>query len=158
VVCYGGPLSYVFYGAARAMEQMLRVTKPGGYVLLSVMSFAGATRRLLGAIYDIYRAAGLDAVEEVVRTGDQRGVSAPSGHHCRMYRWSDLKALLDRHPCEIVAASAANFLSVQNEELLEEARADERFWEALLEWEVGFCEQPGALDGGTHIIAVIRRM
>lgn len=157
VVCYGGPLSYVFDQADRAMEEMLRVTKPGGHVLLSVMSLGGATRRFLGAIYDIYTEVGPDAVEEVVRTGDQRGVTAPGGHHCRMYRWANLKALIDRHPCEIVAASAANFLSLQNEELLEEVRRDERFWETLLEWEIGFCKQPGALDAGTHIIAVVRR-
>ena len=156
-VCYGGPLSYVFDGADRAMEELLRVTRRGGHVLLSVMSLAGATRRFLGAIYDIYEEAGPEAVEEVVKTGDQRGVTAPSGHHCRMYRWADLEALLERHRCEIVAASAANFLSVQNEELLGEVQTDERFWGALLEWEVAFCEQPGALDGGTHIIAVVRR-
>ncbi len=75
-----------------------------------------------------------------------------------MYRWKDLEALLRRHPCEVVASSATNFLSVQNEELLEEVREDARFWEVLLDWESHFCAQPGALDAGTHIIAVVRRV
>ncbi len=157
VVCYGGPLSYVFDGADRAMEEMLRVTRRGGYVLLSVMSLGGATRRHLGSVYDLYREVGMEEVQRVVDTGDLRGDASQNDHHCRMYRWADLEALLERHPCEIVAASAANFLSVQNEGLLEEVRTDERFWETLLQWEEGFCEQPGALDGGTHIIAVVRR-
>ncbi len=157
VVCYGGPLSYVFDGADRAMEEMLRVTKRGGHVLLSVMSLGGATRMFLGSVYDLYREVGMEEVRRVVDTGDLHGVASRSGHHCRMYRWADLEALLDRHPCEIVAASAANFLSVQNEALLEEVRGDEGFWKTLLEWEIGFCGQPGALDAGTHIIAVVRR-
>ena len=61
------------------------------------------------------------------------------------------------HLYEVVTASASNFLSVQNEVLLEEARRDPVFWETLLEWESRFCEQSSALDAGTHIIVVIRR-
>jgi hypothetical protein len=99
----------------------------------------------------------MEEVRRVVDTGDQYGVTAPDGHHCRMYRWEDLKALLERHPCEVVSASAANFLSVQNEALLEEARRDPVFWETLLEWESQLCELTGVLDAGTHIIVVIRR-
>lgn len=157
VVCYGGPLSYVFDRADDALAEMLRVTTPGGHVLFSVMSLAGATRRFLGAIFDLYREMGMEAVRRVVDTGDQYGVTAPGGHYCRMYRWEDLKALLDRHPCEVVSTSAANFLSVQNEALLEEAHRDPLFWETLLEWESRFCEQSNVLDAGTHLIVVIRR-
>lgn len=97
-------------------------------------------------------------VQKVVDTGDLYGAASTNKHHCRMYRWADLKALLERHPCEIVAASAANFLSVQNEDLLEGVGRDRGFWETLLAWEFHFCEQPGALDAGTHIIAVVRRV
>ena len=34
---------------------------------------------------------------------------------------------------------------------------DVRFWRTLLWWEARLCEQPGVLDAGTHIIAVVRR-
>ena len=77
VVCYGGPISYVFDRADDAVEEMLRVTRPGGYVLLSVMSLTGATRRFLGAVHDIYQKVGLEAIQEVVDTGDQYGAIAP---------------------------------------------------------------------------------
>jgi SAM-dependent methyltransferase len=157
VVCYGGPLSYVFDRADDALAEMLRVTRPGGNVLLSVMSLAGATRRFLGAIFDLYREVGGEEVRRVVDTGDQHGVTAPGGHYCRMYLWEELKALLERHPCEVVAASAANFLSVQNEAVLEEVQRDPVFWETLLEWETRFCEQSSVLDAGTHMIVAVRR-
>ena len=80
---------------------------------MSVMSVAGAARRFLEAIFDLYREMGMEEVSRVVYTGDQHGVTTPGGHHCRMYRWEDLKVLLERHPCEVVAASDANFLSVR---------------------------------------------
>ncbi len=156
VVCYGGPVSYVFDRADDAIAEMLRVTRPGGHVLVSVMSLAGSTRRFMGSIFDLYREVGMEEIQKVIETGDLYGATAPGGHRCRMYRWEDLKALLERQPCEIIAASAANFLSVQNEALLEEARRDQRFWEALLDWESRFCEQPGALDAGTYIIVALR--
>ena len=70
------------------------------------------------------------------------------GHVCRLYRWTDLERLLSGHPCRVVAASAANFLSVANEHW------DDRF----LELEVAACREPGALDGGTHIVAVLERL
>jgi len=65
----------------------------------------------------------------------------------RLYRWSDLERLFSRHACCVVAASAANFLSVGNEQW------DDRF----LELEIEACRQPGALDGGTHSVAVLER-
>ena len=30
-------------------------------------------------------------------------------------------------------------------------------WEAFLRWEIDFGKEPGALDGGTHILAVVQR-
>lgn len=120
------------------------------------MSLVGATRRFLAPVVDLYHEVGVEEIQKVIDTGDLYGAAALNGHRCRMYRWADLEALLQRHPCEIVAASAANFLSVQNEALLEEASRGPRFWQALLDWESRFCEEPGALDAGTHIIAAIR--
>ena len=52
------------------------------------------------------------------------------------------------HACRVVTASAANFLSVGNEEW------DDRF----LDVEIEACRESGALDGGTHIAAVLERL
>jgi SAM-dependent methyltransferase len=41
-VCYGGPLSYVLDRADDALAELVRVTRSGGYVLVSVMSTIGA--------------------------------------------------------------------------------------------------------------------
>jgi len=158
VVCYGGPLSYVFNRADQAIDELLRVTKPNGYLLLSVMSLAGAMRRFLAGILALAQEYGaqrgiLDVLESGNLTGDIN-----QGHPMHLYRSEELLALLQQHACECVAASAANFLSPGNEAALADCMADKTIWQAVLAAEVALCQQPGALDGGTHIIAVVKRL
>jgi hypothetical protein len=78
------------------------------------------------------------------------------GMPMHLYSWTELGELLDRHPCNLAAASAANFLSIRNDEFCESWLQDPAMWRQLLAWEVRSCAQPGAIDGGTHIIAVVR--
>ncbi len=145
VVCFGGPLSYVLGEADRALAELLRVTRPGGHVLLSVMSLLGAARAFFDQLLPLVEKFGWQrAVTDIFATGDL-DAEINNGHVCRLYRWSDLERLLARHPCRVVSASAANFLSVGNDAW------DERF----LEVEIEACREPGALDGGTHILAVV---
>jgi SAM-dependent methyltransferase len=157
VVCYGGALSYVFERAGDALSELLRVTKPGGKVLLSVMSLLGSTRRFLPGILAIAQQHGVEVVQRVNATGDLDGTLAGT-HKCHMYRWAELEALLRQHPCTLLGASAANFLALGNEEALREIEANSALWAAFLQWEVEFGQEPGARDGGTHIIAVVERM
>jgi SAM-dependent methyltransferase len=156
VVCYGGALSYVFEQAGDALGELLRITKPSGYVLLSVMSLLGSTRRFLPGVLAVAREHGVEVVQQVNATGDLTGALAGT-HTCHMYRWAELERLLQRQPCAVVAASAANFLALGHEETLQEVECDPALWDTFLQWEVEFDREPGALDGGTHIIAVIQR-
>jgi len=156
-VCYGGPISYVFDRADEAVGELVRVTKPGGHILLSVMSLIGSTGELLPGVVEVAREQGVDAVERVMVTGDVYGNVAAGGHYCRMYRWSGLQQLLSRQPCTIVAASASNHLAVANDAVLQGIVDDAPLWQAFLGWEEDLCQEPGALDGGTHIIAIVRK-
>ncbi len=155
-VCYGGPLSYMGSRLDRAVDELLRVTKPGGPILLGVMSLVGTCHTFVGAIFDEMREVGADATDAVVATGDIGADIRPS-QHMHMFRWSELRALLLDHGCEILAASASNCLSVGNDGTLASIRGDDAVWEMFLRWEVDHCAEPGAIDAGTHIIAVVRR-
>jgi SAM-dependent methyltransferase len=156
VVCYGGPLSWVLEGADRALDELLRVTKAGGQVFLGVMSRFGSLRAFLAAAAEEIEVYGLRDTQDIVDTGH-----LPENHSTlgpmHLYTWAELRALLERHPCDIVAASAANFLSIGNDETCERwIRDDPAVWERLLAWELAACAEPGAIDGGTHIVAVVR--
>ena len=156
-LCYGGPLSYVMERADDALSELLRVTKPGGPLLLSVMSKVGATRVFLPGVLEFLRLHGPDAAEEVIETGILPKDFA-RGHAMKMYTWAELQELLARHGCEIIAASASNHLTTSHtEEVGEVYEQEEEVWGRLLEWERKVCGEPGNLDGGTHIIAVVRR-
>jgi SAM-dependent methyltransferase len=153
-VCIGGPLSYVCDRAGDGLAELLRVTRPGGHVVLSVMSKLGAARRYLPAVFELWDEFGLAATQAVMETGDL-SAEINAGQQMHMFTWAELRELLESRPCTIVAASAANFLSPREDELLDRL-PDER-WEAFLRWELACCREPGALDGGTHILAVVRR-
>ena len=155
-VAYGGPVSYVMERADEAVAELLRVVRRGGHVLLSVMSLVGAARKYSATTIRWARDRSLEEIEELLRTGDQTG-DISAGHHCHMYRWSELQALLGRHACRVVAASAANWLSVNQQEALQEIVDDPVMWQTFLRWEEELCREPGALDGGTHIIVVIEK-
>ena len=156
VVCYGGPLSYVFDQADLALAQMLRVLRPGGHLLLSVMSLLGTTRHFLASVVEAAFQHSLEAVDAVSTAGDLTG-EVSRGHRCHMYRYSELRQLLEHHNCTIKAASASGFLSMSDEETLRIAYSRRDLWDALLKWELDYCREPGAIDGGTHIIAVVQK-
>ena len=152
VIAFGGPLSYAMDQADRGLSELCRVTRPGGHVLLSVMSCPGAVRAFLPQLLDEVRRFGVEHGENVVHTGDLAR-DTNNGHECHMYRWSELARLLERHG-EIVSASATNFITAENAEALDTASDAER--EQILRWEMELCREPGALDGGTHMLAVLK--
>ena len=109
VVAYGGPLSYAFEDAEPSLAGLLRIVRPGGRVVASVMALIG-TLRMFVRIIPGYAANGrLDELKAVMATGDNR--LDTGGHPCRMFRWSEIEAMAARLPCAVLGASASNNLS-----------------------------------------------
>ena len=155
-ICYGGALSYVMDRAGDALAELVRVTKPGGYVLVSVMSLVGTAGSSLSTFLDLIEEFGLDSLDREIATGDLFGATS-RGHRFHMYRWSELEALLKTQDCEIVGKSAAGFLANNNEDALTAFERDPELYEWFLHWEIEYSQEPGAIDGGTHMIAIVRR-
>ena len=95
-------------------------------------------------------------MQAILNTGDLPTHHSSMGMPVHLFSWADLRSLLEQHPCDLVVASAANLLSIGNDEICERWLHDPKMWERFLSWEVTSCAQPGAIDGGTHIIAVVR--
>jgi SAM-dependent methyltransferase len=149
VVAYGGPLSYVFEDADEALGGLLRI---GDRVLASVMSTLGSWRFFLPSIIDQVDTLGLDATDAIIETGDLRLEQGLSPHFCQMYRWSEVSALVERCGGTLLAASASNCASMTDEEQLERIGTDPEHWRRFVEHEIRACREPGALDGGSHIV------
>ena len=157
-LAYGGPLSHVFQEAERCFADLLRVTRPGDLVVASVMSLVGAYRHFLPEVADIDERLGLQANDEVIRTGDTRLVGSERGHVCRMFRWSELVALFRQHACRLVAASAGQWAALGPLDVLERIAADPEWWARFLDREEAMCAEPGVLDGGLHILFALEKL
>jgi SAM-dependent methyltransferase len=134
VLAYGGPLSAVCGCAAGVLRGLLRVVAPDGVVVASVLSLLGAWR---------HHPPGLD--------GQDGGEST-----ARRYRWSDVVALVDEAGGQLVDGSASNWASAGDPDALAHLAADRDRWRRFLEHEVAACAEPGARDGGTHILFAAR--
>ena len=153
VVCYGGALSYVLEQADDALAEMLRVLKPNGYLLLSVMSLIGTTQAHFEDITTIPN------FPQLVNRVNSNGL-LDSNNHIKMYRANELRLLLQNHHCEVVDMSASNCLSTnrQHRQQFLEQMVTSDAWTDFLQWELDFCAEDGCLDSGTHLIAIAQKI
>jgi ubiquinone/menaquinone biosynthesis C-methylase UbiE len=149
VVCFGGPLSYVVDRAEDGVSELVRVTKPGGHVLLSVMSLVGAVVHFLPILLDLARRDGVPKNEQIIRMGLLPDEPDYGHLAMKLFRWSELEALLSPHG-DIVAASAAGLLPAE--------QPQEPELRDFLSWvELELAGEPGALSCGQHILAVLKK-
>jgi ubiquinone/menaquinone biosynthesis C-methylase UbiE len=148
-ICFGGPLSYVVDRADDGIAELVRVTRPGGHVLVSVMSLVGTVTHFLPILLDLVRRDGVAKNEAIVRTGFLPDEPDYGHLAMKLFRWSDLEALLSSHGTVVDACAAGLLPSVQPEE--PELRA------FISRVELELAAEPGAVSCGQHILAVLRR-
>lgn len=155
VVAYGGPLSYAFEDTEEALKGLLRIVRPGGIVVASVMSLLGTWRHLLEDTVIVAETFGDDANDAVINTGDLRHIGG--AHICQMFRSRDITELVERCGGKVLAMSASNWASLDNPEVLARLETNPDRWRQFLNHEVAACGEPGALDGGTHLLFAATR-
>ena len=152
VVCFGGPLSYVYDLREQALRELVRVTRPGGLLLLSARSLWGMLHENLPRMLN---AMDPHMMREVIKTGDL-GPSpvAPVDRYWHAYRSTEFRDFIEQSGLEVLVISASNCLTSTWTEMLSSLREDEAAWKRLLELEIQASQEPGCLDIGTHILAV----
>jgi SAM-dependent methyltransferase len=150
VVCYGGPLSYVVEHVAVAVEELVRVVRAEGHVLVSAMSLVGAVAHYADTVLELAARDGVAKLDEVVRSGFLP--QEPDYGHLplHLFRWRELRDLLSAHG-EVVAAAAAGLLRPTEHPATPELR------ELLVRLELDLGAEPGAIDAAEHILAVVRK-
>ena len=159
VVAYGGPLSYAFDRAGAALSGLLRVTRPGGPVIASVMSTLGGFRHLLPGVVELAERYGDDATDRILATGDLRETQPPGSglHTCRMFRSREVQALVAEAGGHLLGCSASNWASLGDPAALARLAGDPVRWARFVDNEVALCAEPGVWDGGTHLLFAAAR-
>jgi SAM-dependent methyltransferase len=156
VVVYGGPFSYVLDKRDLALSECLRVLRPGGLILLSVMSLWGSAH---GRLDGVLLFTPVSANQKITITGDITPVTFPErpGGFMHLFRANELVKWLERRRLTLLDISASGCLSLAWNEMLKEIRNEAEKWNELLRMELEACADPGCLNMGTHLIAVTRK-
>ncbi len=158
IVCVGGPLSYLLNKAKVGVQELIRVVKPGGIVILGVMSLISTLIRFMGSLVQEKDEIGIENLRWVLQTGIQDREHNPGReHYCHMMTCADVDSLLKNEEIEIVERRAPGLLSLAPEEALTQVRQDDELWELLVERELAWSRLPGTSDLGTNIIYVLRK-
>jgi 2-polyprenyl-3-methyl-5-hydroxy-6-metoxy-1,4-benzoquinol methylase len=155
VVAYGGPFSYVLDQRDLALAECMRVVKPGGVILLSVMSLWGTAHSALEGVLGMPPGAN----QKIIPTGDITAETYPGrrDNFMHLFRARELLDWLQGAGLTILDRSAANCLSLTQDDLLADIREDAKKWAELLRIELEACAEDGCLDMGTHIIAAVQK-
>lgn len=151
VVAYGGPFSYVLDQRDMALAECLRVLRPGGLLILSVISLWGSTHRNLD------RMLGLDPVinQQIMSTGDiLPGMIPDYEQSFHMFRAGELKGWLEKAGLQVLAISASDCLASCRVGDASKIRLDAERWNELLRMEVEACAEQESWNMGMHTIAV----
>jgi hypothetical protein len=112
------------------------------------MSLVGALIAYTGTALDLVRRDGPGPLEQTLLDGVLPEGDGYGHLTMRLFRWSELEALLSRHGT-VVAATAAGLFAA------EPAEPELRDLLARVELELG--AEPGAISCGQHILAVLRK-
>ncbi|MBT5873451.1 MAG: class I SAM-dependent methyltransferase [Candidatus Latescibacteria bacterium] len=161
VVCIGGPLSYLLDRERTALEGLIRILRPGGRLVVGVMSLLSTVIRYMRGLKNEKESYGIDAIRWLLETGIQDGSNYPgpqhAKHHVHMMRSDELDALCDDLPATIIEKRAAGLLALAGEEALEVAAQDPDLWQLLLDRELAYSKQPGSLDLGANLLYVLEK-
>ncbi|MDE0132955.1 MAG: class I SAM-dependent methyltransferase [bacterium] len=160
VICYGGALSYVCEQRQVAAAELVRVVRPGGVLLVSVMS-------RLGTMATLVRRPQMYILEDpeewhvwrVAEHGDLPGFPTPEMElehpSMHMYRSDELRVLFP--DCGVLELAGSNVTTSGESAAANEILESPEAWATAVELERALCREPGLVDGGTHLILVGRK-
>lgn len=159
-VCLGGALSYVREKRRHAVAELMRVTRPGGALIVSVMSRLGSLRNTIRA-GDLGRLSDPEAgLWSILETGDLPGFpsrSVPGLEHPPMHLYTSAELVALFQGSKILAIAGSNVTVEEGDPMVETVAADDDAWEAASELERRPSRYPGLNDSGIHLIVSARR-
>ena len=159
VVCIGGVINYLLDKEKDGIQEMLRVLKPNGILIVGTMSFIGAALYYLNGIRYEKDQYGIEATKWLFDTGvqDEEHYPVKSKHYVHMMRSTELDALFAQFPVRVQEKSSAGLFTQGGDSAVENVRDDEELWKLIVEKEIAFTKLQGTLDCGMNIIYVVQK-
>jgi len=157
VLCLGGALSYVRGRRHEAIDELIRVAKPGSPIVVSVMSFLGTFH----LISQFDAADFLENVEAHVEWDPSTPLPdyldskiGSNEWHAPMtiYTSGYMRQFFTEHNCEVLEMAAANTITSAYWDGLEKIAASHKATDMLINLEKKFSTEPGIIDMGQHLI------
>jgi ubiquinone/menaquinone biosynthesis C-methylase UbiE len=156
-VCYGAVLNYLFADAERALRELVRVTQPGGTVVVSVGSRWGCLRFVAGNdaidVADFFGRPDYWHISQVAETGDlpeHERVPQPARHFFESGELADLMARAGLDEVQLASAPALTEALYARLEAIEQVP---EAWATILDLEERAYRRPGLLDTGEFLLA-----
>ncbi len=165
VICFGGALSYVCEKQQQAADELIRVTRPGCYVLVSVMSLLGAVisvadvPQMIMLTHPDKEIENIPPLWPVLESGDLPAF--PSGNRknphapMHLYTEKELRQLFSK--CGVLETAGSNVTVKEYGASADTIYQDPKAWETLVEMEKRLNHDPGLVNSGNHIILVARK-
>ncbi|UCC68679.1 MAG: class I SAM-dependent methyltransferase [Armatimonadota bacterium] len=155
VLCLGGALCYLRDQVQTALGELVRVCKPDGLLLGSVMSRIGTLRTRL--VYGWARSTNVDAeaLGILLRTGDvPPGGAFFTEQPAHFFRKDELLRLLDGAAVDVVEVRSTNALLTLSPERILALQSESSIWPMLEDIEAEVCLSAAEL--GSHILFASR--
>ena len=160
VVCIGGVINYLLDKEKDGIQELLRVLKQDGILIVGAMSFIGAALYYLDGARHEKDQYGIEATRWLFDTGvqDEEHYPVESKHYVHMMRSAEMDALFARFPVRVKERSSAGLFTQAGDAAIENARNDKEFWKLIIEKEIAFTKLQGTLDCGMNIIYVVQKI
>jgi len=160
VICYGGALSYVCEQRHQAASELVRVVRPEGVLLVSVMSRYGNIANLVRRpTLTVLKDPEEWNVWQVADVGDNPGFPSPGVNmqHPPMHLFTS-KELCNLLPdCSALELAGSNVTTYEGSAAIKDVFDDAQAWSTALSLERLMNTKDGLTDSGSHIIMAAQR-
>jgi SAM-dependent methyltransferase len=155
VVCLGGPLSHVLDKGKRerAVLELIRVTKTGAPVFVSVM---GRLSLLVVELALFQHEIGMPHFAQIRDTGDYEGNLGFTA--CHFFLPEELRETFTGKGVEILTMVGLEGISSHHDKKLNQLAKDEMRWKSWVETHLQTCTHPAVVGMSEHMLVVGRKM
>ncbi len=155
VLCSGGPLSHVLDGEerARAISELVRVTKPAAPIFVSVI---GRIAVLAVILNELTVEIGMQHYDKLINTGDylgERGFTA-----CHFFLPEEFQLAFTRPDLEILEMAGLEGISTLHHKALNRLAKDKQHYLPWLETHLQTCTHPTVVGMSEHMLVVARKI